>query len=158
MKIYFAQSGKNGPIKIGVSDHPTKRIAELNTGSSDPIKILGMRKGSHQDEVFFHKLFKDYHLNGEWFEPVPELLAYIDAFLIRAPREEGPPQDEKLWTAKDLAAFLNVKPGTIFSWMSRKVDLPPSIKIEGTTRWRESVVRKWIEERENKKKRTNFED
>ena len=158
MKIYFAQSGKNGPIKIGLSEHPTKRMADLNRGSSEPVRLLGTRRGDHSEEKFFHKLFKDYKLNGEWFEPVPELLAYIDAFLIRAPRVEMEIADDKLWTPKDLASFLNVKPGTIFSWLSRKRPVPPFLKIEGTTRWRESVVRDWVGKREEQNKEKKFED
>ena len=59
---------------------------------------------------------------------------------------------------RDLAQILGVKLGTVYSWMSRKVPLPPCVKISGTTRWRESTVLKWIEARENKKRRKNFED
>lgn len=58
---------------------------------------------------------------------------------------------------RDLANILRVKPGTVFSWLSRGVDLPPCVKISGTTRWRPEVVKKWIEQKEKEKWRRNFE-
>jgi predicted DNA-binding transcriptional regulator AlpA len=63
---------------------------------------------------------------------------------------------EKLLSPKELATILNVKPGTVFSWLSRGVDLPPSIKISGSTRWREEVVKKWVEAKEKERKRKRF--
>jgi predicted DNA-binding transcriptional regulator AlpA len=65
---------------------------------------------------------------------------------------------EKLLNPKQLADILNVKPGTVYSWISRGVDMPPYIRISGSTRWREEVVKKWIESKEKEKKRKNFED
>jgi predicted DNA-binding transcriptional regulator AlpA len=59
---------------------------------------------------------------------------------------------------RDLAQIFGVKPGTIFSWLSRGADLPPSIKIEGTTRWRPQAVSKWFQKKEKERKRKNFED
>jgi predicted DNA-binding transcriptional regulator AlpA len=58
---------------------------------------------------------------------------------------------------KELAARLNVKIGTIFSWISRGVDLPPFVRIGGTTRWRSEVVEWWIERKEKEERRLNFE-
>jgi predicted DNA-binding transcriptional regulator AlpA len=52
---------------------------------------------------------------------------------------------------------LNVKTGTIYSWLSRGVDLPPSIRIGGSTRWREETVKRWVEAKETKRQRDNFE-
>jgi phage terminase Nu1 subunit (DNA packaging protein) len=59
---------------------------------------------------------------------------------------------------RDLADLLGVKLGTVFSWLSRGVDLPPYTKIGGTTRWRPEIVVKWIEQKEKEKKRRNFEE
>ena len=65
---------------------------------------------------------------------------------------------DKLLTPKELADILNVKPGTVFSWISRGIKLPPSIRIAGTTRWRLEVVQEWIKKKEKEKKQRNFED
>ncbi len=59
---------------------------------------------------------------------------------------------------RELARILQVKPGTIFSWLSRGADLPPSIRIAGTTRWRPETVAKWLEKKEKERKHKNFED
>ena len=65
---------------------------------------------------------------------------------------------DRLLNPKQLAEVLNVKPGTVYSWLSRGVDLPPSIKIGGSTRWREKAVEQWISKREKERKRSNFEN
>jgi len=63
-----------------------------------------------------------------------------------------------LLSPRDLANLLNVKPGTIFSWLSRGVDLPPFVKIGGTTRWRPEAVEAWIKTKENDERYRNFEE
>jgi excisionase family DNA binding protein len=65
---------------------------------------------------------------------------------------------EKLLNPKQLADILNVKAGTVYSWLSRRVDLPPFVKIGGSTRWRIEAVKEWIETKERERKRKNFED
>ncbi len=65
---------------------------------------------------------------------------------------------DKLLNPRELAQVLNVKPGTVFSWLSRGVDLPPFIKIGGSTRWREEAVREWIKAKEKRRKHKDFED
>jgi predicted DNA-binding transcriptional regulator AlpA len=67
---------------------------------------------------------------------------------------------DRTLTPQDLCTpeFLNIKLATLYSHISRKTDLPPSFKVGSQTRWRESEVLKWIEARENKKRRKDFED
>ncbi len=64
---------------------------------------------------------------------------------------------ERLLNPRELAAILNVKPGTIYSWLSRGMDVPPFVKIGGSTRWRVRAVEQWIEAKERERKRRNFE-
>ena len=65
---------------------------------------------------------------------------------------------DKLLNPKELAGILNVKPGTVYSWISRGVDLPPPVRIGGTTRWQLKTVQAWIEERERLWKKRHFEE
>jgi predicted DNA-binding transcriptional regulator AlpA len=65
---------------------------------------------------------------------------------------------DQLLNPKELASILNVKAGTVYSWLSRGVELPASIRIGGCTRWREKTVLSWIEAKEKERKRKNFED
>ena len=63
---------------------------------------------------------------------------------------------EKLLNPVQLAEILNVRPGTIYSWLSRGVDIP-HVKIAGTVRFREKAVQDWLLKKEQEKKRRNFE-
>jgi excisionase family DNA binding protein len=63
---------------------------------------------------------------------------------------------EKYLTTTQLADILEVQPGTIYSWLSRGVDVP-HVKIAGTVRFREKAIQDWLLEKERKRKRRNFE-
>lgn len=63
---------------------------------------------------------------------------------------------EKLLNPVELAEALRVRPGTVYSWISRKVDIP-HVKIAGTIRFREKAVMDWLMEKERERKRRNFE-
>lgn len=65
---------------------------------------------------------------------------------------------DRLLNPSELAEILGVKVGTIYCWLSRGVDLPPYIKISGTTRWQEATVKAWIATKEKERKQRNFED
>jgi excisionase family DNA binding protein len=63
---------------------------------------------------------------------------------------------DRLLTPTQLADILNVKPGTVYSWLSRGVDIP-HVKIAGTVRFREKAIQDWLLKKEQEKKRRNFE-
>ena len=63
---------------------------------------------------------------------------------------------EKLLNPSQLAEVLNVRPATIYSWLSRGVDIP-HVKIAGTVRFREKAVMDWLMQKETERKRRNFE-
>jgi excisionase family DNA binding protein len=63
---------------------------------------------------------------------------------------------EKLLTPSQLAEILGVRPGTIYSWLSRGIDIP-YVKIKGTVRFREKAVQDWLLKKEQEKKKRNFE-
>ena len=63
---------------------------------------------------------------------------------------------EKLLNPLQLAEILGVRPGTVYSWLSRGVNIP-HVKIEGTVRFREKAIEAWILEREREKKMKKFE-
>lgn len=77
-QIYFIQQGDNGPIKIGYSTNPEKRLQTLNTASPYPLKLLHTIQGGKNLEKELHARFADTQLDGEWFEDSEELLAYIE--------------------------------------------------------------------------------
>lgn len=63
---------------------------------------------------------------------------------------------ERFLNPKQLAEVLGVKPGTVYSWISRGVQIP-HIKIAGTVRFRETAVMEWVEDQEKARKRRDFE-
>jgi excisionase family DNA binding protein len=63
---------------------------------------------------------------------------------------------EKLLNPLQLAEILNVRPGTIYSWLSRGVDIP-HVKIAGTVRFREKAIQDWLLKKEQERKKRNFE-
>jgi excisionase family DNA binding protein len=63
---------------------------------------------------------------------------------------------ERFLTPSQLAELLGVKSGTVYSWLSRGVDIP-HIKIAGTVRFREKAIQDWLLEKERERKKRNFE-
>ena len=78
--IYFIQAGDNGPVKIGYTKKdPDARMASLQTGSHDKLKLIGHRSGSTIKERELHQTFDKSRIRGEWFEPTSNLLGFINA-------------------------------------------------------------------------------
>jgi len=73
--VYFAASG--GQVKIGWSRKVSARLAQLQTGSAVPIKLLGTVAGGRALERRLHERFAHLRVAGEWFLDDPELLVHI---------------------------------------------------------------------------------
>lgn len=72
MYVYFIQQG-HGAIKIGMSDEPESRLAELQTGAPRKLRILlkipfSSRREAFEFERTMHELFSEFRLSGEWFD------------------------------------------------------------------------------------------
>lgn len=76
-KTYFIRAGDNGPVKIGISADPEKRLRGLQTAQPDKLKLLGVLSGDHESKL--HRQFNDLRLHGEWFRPAATLLEFIEA-------------------------------------------------------------------------------
>lgn len=78
--VYFAGSD-NGPIKIGMSCDPRRRLKELQTPGQPRLKLLAVKHtggvGSFE-EGRYHERFAEHALGNEWFERHPDILAEID--------------------------------------------------------------------------------
>jgi hypothetical protein len=75
--VYFIQSGCHGPIKIGRGADPEKRLKELQTGSPQPLFLLGSIVGAPHNEGRLHHHFRGSQMRGEWFRPTRGLLEFI---------------------------------------------------------------------------------
>jgi hypothetical protein len=65
--IYFVKTTDNRYIKIGYTKDPLKRIAGLQTGSAQTLRLVAVRAGDAQVEHNLHRSFSDYAASGEWF-------------------------------------------------------------------------------------------
>ncbi len=75
--IYFLQQGKDGPVKVGKSVDPHARIRSLQTGSSEPLRVLAFAPGDERRESEIHRRLKPHRIRGEWYQPSPDVFALI---------------------------------------------------------------------------------
>lgn len=75
--VYFIGSPRGGPVKIGFSTAPRRRLGELQTASPVRLEILGLVSGTRETEQEFHLRFAPHRLNGEWFAPCAEIADFI---------------------------------------------------------------------------------
>lgn len=74
--VYFLLS-EDGKVKIGTSAHLEKRMEALQTASSTKLTLLLTIPGSVELETDLHRLFKSYHLSGEWFNYTDEIRHFV---------------------------------------------------------------------------------
>ncbi len=81
--IYFIQQEADGPIKIGVSTDPCKRLRQLQTSTQYKLRLVALLPDPVRErdwtEASIHKSFAHLHISGEWFRPEPELTNFIKA-------------------------------------------------------------------------------
>lgn len=66
--VYFIQDSISLEIKIGFClRNPEKRLAALQTGNANLLRLLGKIPGKVSLETALHKHFKPYRIHGEWF-------------------------------------------------------------------------------------------
>jgi hypothetical protein len=76
--IYFIRQDQTGAIKIGSTNNLEKRVQALQTGSPYLLKPIGYITGTAKLEQKLHKQFQEFQLQGEWFQPHPRLLDFIE--------------------------------------------------------------------------------
>lgn len=109
--VYFVQAEPDGLIKIGRSRGLNSRIEALASWSPVPLRVLLVVPGTPGDEYRLHYRFRHALRHHEWFEPVPELLAFI-AEVGRTnalPPDDTPYAEIKAWRGKIASA----KRGTV---------------------------------------------
>lgn len=72
--IYLILNEDNGHIKVGIGKNPSKRVKQLQTGSSAKLTVIYKRL-VEKASVIEKNIHADYHLfriSGEWFD-IPNL-------------------------------------------------------------------------------------
>ena len=83
--VYFIRAvNGTGPVKIGVSRNPTKRLAELSIWCPFALTVLATIPGGFDLEREYHVALADARSHGEWFHWTPEVAAAVEAALSAA--------------------------------------------------------------------------
>lgn len=69
-------SAEVGPVKVGFTKYPEKRLAALQTGNPSPLAIVftfqsPSRETARLAEVVFHQVADAHRMSGEWFDMQP---------------------------------------------------------------------------------------
>jgi len=83
--IYVIYNEHRNRFKIGFSKNPLKRLKTLQTGNDDTIKLYYEREVKHYSKVeaYLKRHYKEYKIQGEWFE-CPLSFADLDDMIIEA--------------------------------------------------------------------------
>ena len=73
--IYFIQGDEGSPIKIGLTswEEPAHRMALLQTGNPQKLRLLWAVSGDWSAENRLHRIFAADRMQGEWFACTPRL-------------------------------------------------------------------------------------
>ncbi len=90
--VYFVAAETFGQVKIGFSRNLSRRIRALQTSIGCPLRLLGAINGSIVDEHYWHSLFANNRVHGEWFVYDDAMRAAIRGALgRRSSNEEAEP-------------------------------------------------------------------
>lgn len=84
--IYVIQcNGSSGPVKIGQSKKPLKRIRGIQTNNPYPLELLKtvsipFNKAT-EIESSIHAKFSEFNIMGEWFKA--DVLNFLDEYLLK---------------------------------------------------------------------------
>lgn len=88
--IYFIATKSDNAIKIGyTASDPLSRMASLQTGHHEKLRLIAVTEGEPSDEHRLHSIFADDQLYGEWFRPSEYLSATIEIMGEPAPSKDG---------------------------------------------------------------------
>jgi len=69
MKYIYLIYSENGFYKIGITKNLTKRLKTLQTGNAECLHLVDSFKSDYAStiEAALHRKYKQYRVNGEWF-------------------------------------------------------------------------------------------
>lgn len=123
--VYFVRYGERGEIKIGRTKNIRDRLRRLQTTSPIELVLLAYRPGSGHEEKHYHHCFAHARTYGEWFRPVPELLACIEELRRALPAVEPMPAEPAKPVRGNRKARRKVKTARPARTTSRAADGPP---------------------------------
>jgi hypothetical protein len=95
--VYFIKpAGMTGPIKIGCSFMPEKRLSSLSTWSPFALEIIATVEGGQRLERNIHECFADMHSHREWFHAGARLIEAIEKIKSGTPVERAINLDNRI--------------------------------------------------------------
>jgi len=99
--IYIVRAGEDGPVKIGYSADPDRRISKIQTDCPHRLSVLATGDADRYPEKQLHARFASARTVGEWFNPIPEILALArDIGFVQRPRIDVTPHPLREWREK----------------------------------------------------------
>lgn len=142
-KVYFLHDAANKSIKIGwTAGDPLKRLYHCQIGNPNTLKLIGFVEGERVQEQEWHDRFGFYHLRGEWFREVENLMEAIAEYSIM-PAEQSTYDENwhplrkyrdkhKISQAK-LASLIGVQDAAVCKWEKGKVSVNKVLEVERVT-------------------------
>ena len=84
---YIIQAVTGGPVKVGCSENPWTRVAALNTGNPEPLRLVAILPWSER-HIHEHLDERGRRYRGEWFDGDG---LYIEALIEQATENRRPP-------------------------------------------------------------------
>ena len=75
--IYLIQNSVNNSLKVGFSKNPQSRLQQLNTASSEPLRMICHKKGTLDEEKSIHQELIGIKLNTEWYPNSNEVYKFF---------------------------------------------------------------------------------
>jgi len=67
MPVYLIRAGALPIVKVGKANDPGQRLADLQTGHWETLKLLRVWQGGLAEEASLHARFADLRIKGDWF-------------------------------------------------------------------------------------------
>jgi hypothetical protein len=129
--VYFLQPVVGGPVKIGCSYLPEHRLQMMMAWSPYPLKLLARHPGTMELERSLHRQFAAARRHGEWFDPVPELMALVERIAAGATLEM--PEDELVYGNVNCWRIESLLPGILDRAGIQRKQLAEAIGVTPTT-------------------------
>ena len=72
--VYLLQYSDTSPIKIGYSQNPEARAAQMTASMKKKVYLVDKFPAGKPIEQLLHERFADFRLYGEWFEYSPNII------------------------------------------------------------------------------------
>lgn len=81
--VYFIKSGDGGPVKVGWSENPQMRLAQLQSAHHETLTLIDAVPGGRDVEAAVHAQLAESRVRGEWFRDDEALRDQITALRER---------------------------------------------------------------------------